>query len=273
MIPVSITLTTDELLVFLSILGIASINGLETEPFADLSEEEVAAKLNAGEHSLVSRGLLSLESEGTVVLDDTLTALVGSAVIPGATLMLSIMHSSGAHESHYFSFTPDLMVEHFTPQPGIFWFGHLLEVESVRLRLQTLVAPIYSVTQTDEAHSVHMAATDLAAFVQECRRNNSADAKAHLLESGYSPLFVKKFAADYLAYPSWVAVSGWGLRKAEPDGSDSVMVVQGKECCWLVKNVRDDRDRVQIHAADGRTCENEFLRLLHPLASLAMSLL
>ena len=56
--PASLTLTRDELLAFLAIMGASTINGLGDDPLAGLSEAEIETRLNSGEQSLLNRGLI-----------------------------------------------------------------------------------------------------------------------------------------------------------------------------------------------------------------------
>ena len=140
-----LSLTRNELLTFLAIIGVPTMNGLEDDPLEGLDERAIAERLNSGEHSLIQRGLLTLDEEtNEATLDDRVVALVGGSVIPDATLLLSEMKADGSNDPHYFNATPELYVEHFSPKAGIHHFEYLPNEDALANRLQGTVATPFS---------------------------------------------------------------------------------------------------------------------------------
>ena len=136
-------LSHDELLVFLTIIGVPTMNGLEDDPLEGLDERVIAERLNSGEQSLINRGLLVID-ENSVTLDDTLVALVGSSVAPDATFLLTRIEPDGSNEVHYFNVTSEITVEHYSPKAGIYRFTYIPDDEALTARLHTLLEPLGS---------------------------------------------------------------------------------------------------------------------------------
>jgi hypothetical protein len=262
----SLTLSRDELLVFLDIVGVSSINGMDLEPLSGLSDEEIATRMNSGELSLVERGLIEFLPHNRLQLDDTLAALAGAAVIPEATLLLTRLDADGASDPHYFSLTPELYVEHFSPKMGIFQFDHLVDQKSVELRIETLLAPLHALTNAYPDSRITWTATALRDFLEQCRAGDPAKALA-LLPPQMDGSLAQEFRHGCSTQPMWVVVAGWGLRDKVPAGGDSIMVIPGGRACWLIEQVDAEAETISISTATGPACERAVLELLDSLAA------
>jgi len=261
----SITLTRDELIVFLAIMGLSTMNGLGDEPLAGLSEREVEERMNSGEQSLLNRGLISFEGEDRLVLDDVLVALVGGSVVPDATFLLTETQPDGSVDPHYFNATPELLIEHYSPRAGIHVFNHLPSTETLVWRVQTLLAPLHPLPTSDIGPPQQMAASALSQSMEHARQGDEEAAKKALVEAGMPREMAATFAKDCGTHATWIGVVAWGLRQEEPEGGDSVMTVLGDGHCWLVENVEDHPEDVKISPASGEECEKAFTALLQPL--------
>ena len=116
---VSLNVTRDELMVILQLMGSSSMNGLPEDPWAGVPEREKAERLNAGLETLLNRGLVEARGADSLVLDDTLVALVGSCIIPDASLLLSVLSTSGEAEPRFLNATRQILVEHASPRRRI----------------------------------------------------------------------------------------------------------------------------------------------------------
>src|SRR5262245_38215798 len=101
-----LTLTRNELLVVLQIMGATTLNGLEANPLEGLSEREIEERMNSGLETLVQRGLVEPGAEAnSLVMKDLVIAYVGSCVIPEKALLLSEVDANGGSKPVYFNAT------------------------------------------------------------------------------------------------------------------------------------------------------------------------
>lgn len=262
---VTLVLTREELITFLAIIGVATMNGLDEEPLAGLDEREIAERLNIGEQSLINRGLLDLTDPGKAVLDDTLVALVGGSAVPDATFLLSLVNPDGSNDPHYFNATPELLVEHHSPRVGIHQFDYVPDSEALLGRVQTLLSALQSTDSVAPGVDVQIESAVLARFIELVQDKALADAQAALIEGGIADSTATMLLADYTTYPSWVGVAARDLRSEDPRGGETVMATAGDGRCWLLENVAEQSDLVRLHQVGASDCVQAITRLLRPL--------
>lgn len=264
--PASLTLTRDELLAFLAIMGASTINGLGDDPLAGLSEAEIETRLNSGEQSLLNRGLIEPQGADNVALDDALVALVGGAVIPEATFLLTQTQPDGLTDPHYFDATPELLVEHYSPRAGIYMFNHLPDPQSLVYRVETLLAPLHPLTDGRGRFARSVSAAAMTQFLESSRKGDRDAAELALTTDGCPADMAAALAGECATLPSWIGVVAWGLREEQPAGGNSLMAIMGQDGCWLVENVPDQSEQVKVRSASGRECEAAFVAMLQPLS-------
>jgi len=269
--PISITLTRDELLVFLAIIGTSTMNGLDDDPLAGVSEREIAERMNSGEQSLLNRELITFEGQDNLVLDDVLVALAGGAVIPDATFLLTESGADGSVDPHYFSATPEVLVEHDSPRPGVFVFKHLEDPDALTRSVQMLLAPLHPLPEPESNARYQIPATAFSKSMELGRKGKVAAAQKGLVKAGLPADVSSALAEDLKTSTMWVGMAAWGLREEQPEGGDSVVAVMGSGRCWLVENVDGKPDDVTIRRASGTDCENHFVALLEPLQKTLVS--
>ncbi len=258
----TLTLGRDELLIFLAIIGIPTMNGLDDEPLASLDEREIAERLNSGEQSLIHRGLLELNEQGQAVLDDTLVALVGGSAVPDATLLLTQVNPDGTNDPHYFNATPELLIEHYSPRVGIHRFDYLPDLETLTTRVKTLLAPLETRDGSVEGVDIQINSAALAKFIEAAQSKAQGAARLALAEGGVADSIAEMLAADYMAHPSWVGVSAWDLRSPTPSGGQTVLVISSDNHLWLLENIAGQSDQVRVRQTSGKEC-------IHALAALS----
>ena len=263
--PLSIILNRDELLVFMAIVGVSTMNGLEDEPLVGLSDLEIEKRMNSGEQSLLSRGLMRYEQEDNLVLNDVLVALVGGSIIPDATYLVSIARSDGSAEPHYFSATPEILVEHFSQKPGVFTFERLPDTKALRWRIGELLAPLSQVFAPSNNESHQLPAAVLRHFMECVENKDQEQGMREIGEAGVTQETAAAIADDYENRTAWVGMTAWGLRDEEPQGGNSLMAIMGDERCWLVENVDGKPDHVSVRSASAEDCEKVFLAMVEPL--------
>lgn len=260
----TLALTKDELLTFLAIIGVPTMNGLEDDPLEGLDERSIAERLNSGEHSLIQRGLLTLDEEANeATLDDRVVALVGGSVIPDATLLLSELKADGSNDPHYFNATPELFVEHFSPKAGIHHFEYLPDDDALANRLKVLLQPLSAngVAATNERRL--LAGDILSQVIERVKDENAGGAVESLTAAGWPEPEAQQFVQDSSEHSMYVGVVGANLRSEEPEGGETVMIVGGDGYCWLVEN--ESEEMVGIRRASGTDAAAAMLTLLEPL--------
>lgn len=266
-VQVSLTLTRDELIAFLTLVGIPTMSGLEEEPLAGLEEQEIAERLNSGEQSLVTRGLLDFTKPEEVVLDDTLVALVGSAATPEATFLLSRVNPDGSSDPHYFHATPELLVEHHSPRLGIHQFDYIPDMVALTERVQALLESLPIAASEAKSVDIQIPSAALNTFVERAQEKELDAARAALVKIGMADSAVDALLADYTVYPSWIGIAGWDLRGEEPQGGETVMVISGAERCWLLEAASEQHghNMVRLRQASRDQC-------IHAITSLTRAL-
>ena len=262
--PYSLTLTHNELLVILRLFGVESMNGLTAEPLTGLDDRQIAERLNGGEVTLVSRGLLQYQDDDTAILDDALLAFVGASVFPDSILLISETHTDGTNIPVYFNATSQLMVEHVSPKPGVYVFTHIPDPGLLRQRVQMVLQTLVSEARPGASHDLPIEDRVLADVLAHARQNRPVEA-SHLLEAAAWPAAAIQLFVDDLATATiWTGVVATGLRdSAEPD-SQSVMVIRGTSSCWLLEQSSDPA-RLRARTVDGQPCLEAFQALAEQL--------
>jgi hypothetical protein len=265
---VSLTLTTDELLAILQVMGASSMNGLG-EPLAGLSEREQAARLNAGAETLLNRGLCRIDGD-QLVIDDMLLAFVGASVIPDATLLISAVQPDQSSEPVYFHATPYISVEHQSPRPGVHVFQHLPDANTLVNRIETRLA-VVATDRTRNARAEKWTIPDasLNTVLVSLRNGNSAEARSILSHHGWAGAALDALLNDLATAPSWVGMVGWGLREAEPTGGASAILYSGNDRYWLFTPLPDQPELLAVTQPDGVAAATAFTRLSEPLQTSA----
>lgn len=249
----SLTLSHDELLFFQIVLGTPAINGVAEDALAGLAAQEIEARVEAGKASLVERKLVGFLPSRRLQVDDRLVALVGAAAVAEATFLLTRRDSEGVSDSHYFSFTPDIFVEHCTLADGLFRFDHIPNADSVVQRIETLLSGIQA-RQTVESRAPMMwQETELRAFLVQCRDKTHPTALVPEPRS-LDPVLYQEFQQACASRPLWIALSVSNARSMALNRTASIMVVDGARTCWLIRSVEGEAETVSIAPVTGREC-------------------
>lgn len=263
--PTSITLTRDELLVFLSIVGSSTMIGVEDTLFEGLSDREVTERLNSGEYSLTTRGLMTWRGAEELVLDDALAALVGGSIVPDTSLRLSVTPPSGPARVTYFHASPDLLVEYTSPRAGIHVFTEVPDLTALEERARGLLTPLSEVASDGDDRQVEITASEWAPFIASALDGDVETARLILAAAGCPSLFAKRLAQSYREATEWVGQVAWGLQAPEASGAETVTALVAGDGVWLVTVETAEAEGVRIRHTTGAECEAEFLTLLRPL--------
>jgi hypothetical protein len=262
--PLTLTLTTDELLAVLQVMGTSSMNGLG-EPLAGLSEGEQAARLNAGAETLLNRGLCRIEGD-QLIMDDMMVAFVGTSLIPDATLLISVVQPDRSNDPHYFNVTEHIAVEHQSPRPGVHVFLHMPDAATLISRVETLLAPV-AMDTSRMAYSETWTIPDpqLNEVLVAAQTRRSSEVRNILSRHGWSGEALELLATDLATAPSWVGMVGWGLREPQPDGGTSVILYAGQQRNWLFTPVTDNPEQLTVRNPSGPGSVAAFTDMVAPL--------
>ena len=264
----SLSFTRDELLAILQLMGSTSMNGLPEDPWAGIAEKERAERLNGGLETLFNRGLVEARAVDSLVLDDTLVALVGSCVIPDASLLLSVSAADGAATPRFLDATREILVEHAMPRPGIHEFRYLPDAAVLAARIQAVLAPI-----TDIAAGADFAIRTpdkVIASVLECARTNRQAQAIQTLTAAWWPVAqAEALVMSCAGYPIYTAICAWGLRRERPEGSETLMAISDGRRCWLLTTEGPRGDVLHIRAVAGSVCLAAFVRITERLVKAA----
>lgn len=260
----SVSLTRDELLALLQLMGSTTMNGLPEDPFAGVSRKERAERLNGGLETLLNRGLVEAQGGDSVVIDDSLIALVGSCVLPGASMVLSGLQPDGTADPYFFSATPEIVVEHSSPRPGIHAFTFLPDEAALTERMQWVLTSIASArTVTDFAA---VSPDSLIADVFRWSRNNqSAKAIDGLVKAEWPLVEVKAFVQSCERFTIYTGLCAWGLRSERIEGTQTRIVVSDQQRCWLLEPQDKQGVRLKCRSMTGQDAMEAMVRMAQPL--------
>ncbi|HRI56039.1 MAG: hypothetical protein IAE85_21175 [Anaerolinea sp.] len=264
----SINLTRDELLALLQLMGSTTMNGLPEDPFAGISRRERAERLNAGLETLLNRGLIEAQGGDSVVIDDTLVALVGSCVLPGASMVLSGLQPDGIADPHFFNATPEILVEHSSPRPGIHIFTFLPDEVALAERVQWVLAAIGSAHHG--ADFAIVSSDKLIADVFRWSRNNqTAKAADSLVKANWPAGEAQSFVRSCAGFAIYTGLCAWGLRSEQIEGTHTLIAVSDQQRCWLLEPQGERGDLLRCRSVTGQDATDAMVRMAHPLLQIA----
>jgi hypothetical protein len=260
----SITLTRDELGVFLVLLGLPAVNGLPQDMAADIPAAEAEIRFHCGEHTLHERGWLTYGYEQRPILHDLLVAFVGAAALPAATLMLQQAYPGGAALTHFFSRRPDLLVEHCSPQSGLYTFQSLQDAAALVERIKVVTAAMAAQNDEDDRPATgfqELNAESMAGFLSLATTGEQDAAMAVWRFEGGAPGVGQNILAGLSTRPCWIATAAWNLNQRRPPASRTVMVIESEAGFWLVESHTSLGGRVRIHRISGEACQRSLIEL------------
>lgn len=259
-----LVLTRDEVLALLQAMGAGSLNGMDPEPLKGLTEQEAVERLNGGAQTLLNRGLVEYEGADTLKIDSALLALVGSCVLPDATLLISTTTPDGVSVPLYLHATPSMMVEQSSPLSGVMSFEYVPDAPALNRRIQELVALAWANTTLADARPIELSDAALTDTLTRARGGDVAGAEQALIQAGADADSAKLCATALNEAILFTGLVAWGLRNETTPGSDSVIIVSSTSGNWLIDPVPHS-SRLVVHPATGKECEAAMLALAGPL--------
>lgn len=266
--PMSIRLSIGELLAFLGILGCVGINGMDEEFLGALSSDELHDAMDRGETSLQERGLIALDDEGKLLLNDVLTALVGASVVPEASLRLVSWREGKRVAEAYYDATPELVVEHVVTKDRYHVFTQIRDRESLGTHLNSYLAdPTGDVTAVPmRRYTIPSAA--LAQCMELCSAQDMEHAARLLEAKGCAADAAHQIVEGLGSGRSWIGMVAAGLRGPSAPRAEGTMVVANGQSCWVARTNADDPDTTILTATTNHESINALLGLFAPLEAL-----
>jgi len=137
--PLSLRLSTEELMLVLWLLNTPTLPGMGDNPFGEWSQEQISAALACAERSLRARQLVNKGEDGRIQMDQVVMALVGTCAVPEFSVVLTSEAPDTGRIVHYFHATHLLAVEHSNPEPGVHLFEALTDASAILKRLEALL--------------------------------------------------------------------------------------------------------------------------------------
>jgi hypothetical protein len=118
----SLNLGREELVFLLWLLGVNHIPGLSPRPLGNLTVEQAAIVGLTAEHSLRARGLLGTATDGRLVLDRAVAALLLPCAFPEYSITAIRRSIAGRGRGLYSHLAGSRVVAHTVPEPAIHRF-------------------------------------------------------------------------------------------------------------------------------------------------------
>lgn len=220
----SLVFTREELYFLACVLQITSLIGLE-DPSLGLLAEEVEEFLERAKQSLAERGLLEIQSDGKVVLDAGVAALISPVAFANCTLITSrINKTDGMSYPRYIHLMSNLLIEQETLPDTQVSLTAVRDWETLAQRLEDF----FGLTEAPAAPGLAFTLTD--ADLTEARRLALAGAA----EACYAFL-------NHVGVPT-EAIPALATALAEGQNAGSVAVLHrearemhyGESLAWLV---------------------------------------
>ena len=125
-----LTLSQEELLYILKVLGKGSVPGIGPEMFSGATERDIAVAVSVTGRVLIARGLVIPISDGKVRISELVLALVGTCVTPKFSIVVELTTNDDSRKSYWHG-VDKLIVNHSLPTRGIHQFRALKETNNL----------------------------------------------------------------------------------------------------------------------------------------------
>ena len=235
--PLSIRLSTEELMLVLWLLNTPTLPGMWDTPFGEWSPEQVSAALAAAERSLRARRLVSKGGDGRIQMEQVVMALVGTCAVPEFSVVLTSEAPDTGRICHYFHATHLLAVEHSNPEAGVHLFEALADAPAIVERLEALL-------QLDQQTAPNAKPAQVTlAVLQEATQTAAKDAEkatALLISAGVEKDTARELGNTLARTRRRSALASvQGLREANPFSSGFVLL-EGPPGLWAMQMNGDD---------------------------------
>ena len=135
-------------------------------------------------------------------------------------------------------------------------------------RIEALLAPITS-SSTADKFATTMPDSVIADVFRWARTNRSAQAIKGLTKESWPADQAQAFVASCANFPIYTAVCAWGLRREQPEGSQTLITVSDERRCWLLEPQWQGGDVLYVRSATGTECIAAFKHLAERLIEVA----
>jgi hypothetical protein len=235
--PLSIRLSTEELMLVLWLLNTPTLPGLGDNPFGEWSPDQISAALASAERSLRARRLVSKGEEGSIQMEQVVMALVGTCAVPEFSVVLTSEAPPTGRIVHYFHATQLLAVEHSNPEPGVHLFDALADSSALLERLQELME--LDQQPAPKAKPSRVTLTLLQEATQKALQD-SKQVAALFLNSGLDKDTAREFGNTLAQTRRRSALASIHHLRQETPSSDGFVVLEGPSGLWALQITGED---------------------------------
>ena len=266
----SLTLTYDEVVAFLDILGLViQKDSIVTQDMLEMgsAHKEIAEAIQNGKLSLKKRGLV-VQSEERLLSTEILLGLVGSTFIPDANLRLIHIVEGLQYQVHQFSLTPEILVEVTTSLPDYdsFTFSRIQDSKTLEQRIRDMWQTLPTSSSTPQTsilnpRIIRRLPTDTGMkFLSLCQMKKFDLAAQVLKQAGLDDTEFNELIESISFDSIWIATLTTNLRSIIPDKPITTAIVECDKVCWLLQDIPGNTD-VKVKVTHHEECLDTLLNM------------
>jgi hypothetical protein len=179
-------------------------------------------------------------------------------------MVLSSLQPDGITDPHFFNATPEILVEHSSPRPGIHVFTFLPDEIALAERVQWVLA---SIGGAHNGANFDIVSTDklIADVFRWSRDNQTAKATDNLVKANWPAGEAESFVRSCAEFAIYTGLCAWGLRSERIEGTHTLIAVSDQQRCWLLEPQGERGDILHCRSVTGQDVADAMVRMAHPL--------
>lgn len=237
----SLTLSHEEVVLLLRLLGAPTMPGIGENPLTGLTPEQSQLVLSSAERSLKARQIITVNADNSINVERFALALVGPCVMPELSVIATCNLKSRPPEPLYFHLAQRMVVEHAITGPGLHTFAALLNRQVL---LERLVSFLYLQSQIQLTTSTGTISVKLLGQAVELAGEGNIDTTTILREGGLSDelsSILSKDLANLLANLGVVVINH------QLEGNDhikGISLLASTRTIWQLNNVSEPGESI-----------------------------
>lgn len=179
----AVCLSQEELSVLVALMGVATLPGMKADTSETTRAGDASALNRAIQRALIARGFVEQKDDASLLIDPGLRNIIGFCLYAERMVILVARQFEAANnlvETYYQ--TPEVIVQHTVPIPGIHRLAVVVEPDDPRL----LVLDRLPMVSEDSASTVHELTAQAFTEIQVlARAGKTAMAHTLLIENGW----------------------------------------------------------------------------------------
>lgn len=243
----SLTLSHEEVVLFLRLLGAPTMPGVGENPLAGLNPEQSQLILSSAERSLKARQIITVNPDKTITVERFALALVGPCVMPEFSVIATRTFKDTLPETLYFHAAQRMVIEHTITGPGLHTFTALLDR---KVLLERLVNFLKIQTQSQVTSQVGILPVTLLRQVVKSTPNNGTNVNTLLQQSGVSTELSSVLSQDFTNLIANLGVVVIDHQAEGKEQSNGLALLQSESTFWQLDNnvPQTDQEMVSIRS-------------------------